>query len=418
MSLSQNYPTTRPTLTLDFAKAKRVDPRVTFTRASTATYFDASGTLRSAANNAPRIDFNPSTLAAQGFLIEEARTNGIRNNTMVGAVAGTPGTVPTNWGTGLVGLTQEVVGTGTEAGINYIDVRFSGTATGTQFNVFWETTTGASTLNGITYTSSVYWKIAAGSLTNISSSGLNLNGYDSGGAFLSGAYTAGSYVGSVVPSATLTRLSRAYTGNNASLAFGRPGVFFTTTVGAAIDITIRIGLPQLEQGAFATSVIPTTTTALTRSADVASVNTLSPWYNAAASTVYAEWNTQANSVSRYLFEIQQNATSNNRVDVNINTSNVVNPRTVISGAASMTLAAGTYTAGTTAKIAFAYAQSDYASSLNGGSAVTSLAGNIPSSLGIMYLGSLAGSVFINGYLRRITYYPRRLSNAELVSITS
>jgi hypothetical protein len=26
--------------------------------------------------------------------------------------------------------------------------------------------------------------------------------------------------------------------------------------------------------------------------------------------------------------------------------------------------------------------------------------------------------FLNGYLRRITYYPRRLSNAELQSITA
>jgi hypothetical protein len=25
---------------------------------------------------------------------------------------------------------------------------------------------------------------------------------------------------------------------------------------------------------------------------------------------------------------------------------------------------------------------------------------------------------LNGYIRRITYYPRRLSNAELISITS
>jgi hypothetical protein len=38
---------------------------------------------------------------------------------------------------------------------------------------------------------------------------------------------------------------------------------------------------QLEAGAFATSYIPTTTTSLTRSADEAAVNTLSPWFNAA-----------------------------------------------------------------------------------------------------------------------------------------
>ncbi len=38
---------------------------ITFTRASTATYFDSTGTLQSAAIDSPRLDYNPSTLAAQ-----------------------------------------------------------------------------------------------------------------------------------------------------------------------------------------------------------------------------------------------------------------------------------------------------------------------------------------------------------------
>jgi hypothetical protein len=389
---------------------------ITFTRASTATFFNSAGVLTSAAIDAPRFDFNPSTLAARGLLIEESRTNSIRNNTMVGAVAGVVGVgsaaPPTNW-TSFVGanLTFEIIGTGTESGITYVDVKISGTANATAVFPAFETNNQIVAVDGQTWTSSLYFKVISQPAPfNSYANRIRIN--DSGGSQLAQIDTNFS------PTTTLTRYTNTGTIANASTAFVSPAIRIGLTSGQAYDVTFRIGLPQLELGAFATSVIPTTTTALTRAADVASVNTLSPWYNAAASTVYAEWNTQANSVSRYLFEIQQNATSNNRVDVNINTSNVVNPRTVISGAASMTLAAGTYTAGTTAKIAFAYAQSDYASSLNGGSAVTSLAGNIPSSLGIMYLGSLAGSVFINGYLRRITYYPRRLSNAELVSITS
>ena len=48
---------------------------ITFTRASTATYFDATGTLQSAAIDDPRLDYDPATLAARGLLIEEQRTN-------------------------------------------------------------------------------------------------------------------------------------------------------------------------------------------------------------------------------------------------------------------------------------------------------------------------------------------------------
>jgi hypothetical protein len=40
MSISANYPTVRPTLNLDFAKTKVLDPRITFTRSTTATYYD------------------------------------------------------------------------------------------------------------------------------------------------------------------------------------------------------------------------------------------------------------------------------------------------------------------------------------------------------------------------------------------
>ena len=40
MSLSNNFPAVRPTLLLDFAAARRLDPRITFVRASPATYYD------------------------------------------------------------------------------------------------------------------------------------------------------------------------------------------------------------------------------------------------------------------------------------------------------------------------------------------------------------------------------------------
>ena len=39
MSIASNFPALKPTLLLDFANTKELDPRITFTRASTATYY-------------------------------------------------------------------------------------------------------------------------------------------------------------------------------------------------------------------------------------------------------------------------------------------------------------------------------------------------------------------------------------------
>ena len=42
MTISANYPSINPSLDLDFANSVALDPRVTFTRAGTGTYYDGS----------------------------------------------------------------------------------------------------------------------------------------------------------------------------------------------------------------------------------------------------------------------------------------------------------------------------------------------------------------------------------------
>jgi len=69
------------TLNLDFTTMGALDSRFTFTRSTTATYINSLGyvaTMAAAATNDPtkaRFDYDPTTLAAKGLLIEGAATN-------------------------------------------------------------------------------------------------------------------------------------------------------------------------------------------------------------------------------------------------------------------------------------------------------------------------------------------------------
>lgn len=409
-ALSTGVSGSAASLDLVFVDAGVLDPRVTFTRASTATYFNSAGVLTSAAINESRRDFDPATLAVRGLLIEEQRTNSLRNNTMQGAVAGTPGTVPTNWlGTTTGGgITRTIVGVGTEDGIQYIDIQyvFTGAANAdVQFDSLI-----AAAANGQTWTAAQYVRLVGGSLTNMTITQI-LAEYSSAPAFLAATTT------NIVPTSAALRTQRfaqTRTNNQASTA-GEVSTLRFAASGAA-DVTLRIGLPQLEQGAFATSVIPTTTTALTRSADVASVNTLAPWYNTTEGTLFVEGS--ANVGVCPSFACLDDTTLNSLFRFSYESTKL--RFLVVSGGVNVAdlNSVAVYTATTTAKMAGAYKVNDFAVSFNGAAALTDTSGNVMPLPTRMVIGGGFGSTGLNGYLRRITYYPRRLSNAELQAITA
>lgn len=402
---------------------------VTFGRASAATYFDATGTLQTAATDTPRFDHDPVTLAPLGFLIEEARTNVVRNNTMQGAVTGTPGTLPTNWaitGSGTGTLVRTIVGVGTSQGITYIDIRFSGTTSTTNFTVSFEPTVGAPTATlGDVFTAANYIAIVGGSTTNITAiRAVSTAGRTSLGA----ATTDGSNSGDnkATLTSTLQRFSVTDTVTDAATAGMQPGMGFTFPIGVAIDITIRIGLPQLELGYFSTSVIPTTGAAVTRAGEVASIYPMSPWYNQIEGTVFAQFKavnaippinqtiwqlvgtTARDGVhaSRHSTwgELYCAVTINGLHVVPIVTDNSIDPYTV-------------------AKTALAFKVKGSIAALNGVLKEPSydLSTVMPSidsvNLGNYVSETFTGLGYLNGHLQRITYYPRRLANYELQALT-
>jgi hypothetical protein len=77
-----------------------------------------------------------------------------------------------------------------------------------------------------------------------------------------------------------------------------------------------------------------------------------------------------------------------------------------------------FTAGTNARLAAAYKVNDFALSVNGAAATTDTSGSLPTAttLRIGRYGTSSG--FLNGHIRKIAYWPRRLSNTLLQQLTT
>jgi len=413
------------TLDLSFLGRDTLDPRITFTRASNATYFDSAGVLQSAANGVSRFDYDPATLALRGFLVESGRTNSLKNSTMVGAVAGTPGTFPTNWTYFEAGsqLVAAIAGVGTDDGIAYVDIRISGTVTAQRSALIFLDSSTATTASQ-TWTQSLYLKLQAGSLTNVNAINIRTDYYNSTPTFISSTVSAALSVTSAALK-TQRRVSTAATPANTALI--QPLLRVQSTASGAVDVTIRIGLPQLELGAFVTSAIPTSGSAVARNADVATITTLVPWFNSVEGTLFAEFSVASYGASGQFPAMASlsDGTANNRISMNsTNTGANLYPfgEVSASGSAQAGFYGGTsaaFGANVVRKSAIAYKTNDFAFTAQGLSVQTDTVGTVPTvttmNLGV---GPTGTDLFLHGHLRRVAYYPVRLSNTDLQAITT
>jgi hypothetical protein len=229
-------------------------------RNSTKLAQDVSGHWWSFANDV-------AALTNRGLLIEPASTNVLRNASGQGAIAGSPGTFPTHWarfaGGGPV---LSLVGTGSEFGLPYVDIRLHGeTATSSGAAIHFEQTTSAAAAAGQEWTGSVFVRLIDGSLSNLSNLRLNIQELDGSGAGTYLHYGAdvrelvSAYPLRLIESKTLTGGATAFTRCSLEVAYGGS---------VMVDVTLRISCPQLEVGSAATSPIRTTGAPATRYADI------------------------------------------------------------------------------------------------------------------------------------------------------
>jgi hypothetical protein len=412
-----------PSFALNFVNGTMLDPRVTFTRASTATFFNSAGVLTSAAVNDPRFDYNPSTLAAQGLLIEEARTNSLLRSEEFDNASWTKtrATVTANTATAPDGTTSadSIVEDGTAA--NTHDLRQGGVANSATTN--W---TLSFFLKAVNRTWALIELQNTSATSNRARAWFNLqtgvvgtgNAAGSGITYVSHSIQNvgnGWYrcvvVGTV--DVSVTSIQAWVEGTIADNTANYDGVNGQTSV--------YIWGAQLEAGAFPTSYIPTTTTALTRAADVASVNTLSPWYNATEGTLYVQaqdMSDAAHATSQPRAVSINDNTTNNTIDISrVPASAQGRARVDTAGVNQFNSLTTAWPLATQAKVALAYKENDFAACLGGGSVSTDTLGTIPV-VTRMAIGNITTGNGWVGWIQRITYYPRRLSNAELQAVTT
>jgi hypothetical protein len=178
--------------------------------------------------------------------------------------------------------------------------------------------------------------------------------------------------------------------------------------GSSTATEVHLWGAQLEAGSFPTSYIPTSGSSQTRYADVAAVEgtDFSSFYDATEGTVFAVASSVATG-TRGIVGIDDN-TANERIE--LQTDGTDPEFVVIDGGAGSTLDTGTITAYTFFNLTGAYKHNDLAATV-GGVAVQTATDTLPT-VDRMRIGVLqASGTYLNGHIKRLTYWPRRQADA-------
>lgn len=177
---------------------------------------------------------------------------------------------------------------------------------------------------------------------------------------------------------------------------------------------------QLEAGEFPTSYIKTEASQVTRSADAASMTgaNFSSWYSQGEGTLYAEarGNVPASNEAG-IFRINSNTSSN---EIRIRYVNNLIAGQIQSASGETFNQAASAVSSVFYKSALTYQTDNSAFCVNAGSVTTDTSVVVPSAVNQAMFGtsSTGTSAFLNGTIRKIAFYPRRLTNAQLQALTS
>jgi hypothetical protein len=404
MTIKSLYPNTFPALDLNFARSKRLDSRITFTRASAATHVGPDGLIKIATNNTSRFDHNPSTGESLGFLMEDGRTNECTYSNDFTARSGHWG----NYGTGTaldVTLNAGISPDGTNnaalltapdaSGCFYRNNTAQiGTAVKT-FSIFLKAGT----------TTSVGLRIFSGQAPNGCSVAFNL---------ANGTYTLFSPSISVASMVAFPnnwyRCSFARTDGNDKQPCNFEGI--------AQGNFYAYGA-QSESGAFSTSYIPTTSATVTRAADTASITgaNFSNWFNQSEGTTVCSFRATASTSGFYENSFAYaTGTSSGQQALFRNNSDTSIGYGAWGNGVSVTVPNWL---NTNNKVAGAYKINSIGFGINGSLSTSASTPTVATS-DTLRIGEGYNQINVNKYngtIARLAYYPTRLPDTQLIALT-
>jgi hypothetical protein len=423
------YQTDLPSFQRDFASLKTLDhgtgPSITFTRADAttcATFFDANGVLQTAAANVPRFDHDPATGASRGLLIEQARTNSFeRSAEFDNAYWFKPGLLA--FGSGSVANSISAPDGTTSA-----DLIVQNSATTARY-----VSTAISVVSGTAYTFSIFAKAKESNILLLTLAATGFTAATRAWFNLS----TGS-VGSTAGTPTATSIQDCGNGwyrcSISKVATASDSSAFDAEIASADNVSgayagdgtsgLYIWGAQLEEGAFPTSYIPTTTAAATRSAEIVQVDPVSSFVNLNEGTLFTEFkllDNQASSTARGVISLWDgNAAAGGPNHFLYNTFIW---RGLKDGSQQNMSSLGYDT--NLNKMSFAYSTSGRAASKNGASVITDTGdSSLPAANRLSFGASgVNGTIAfgVGGYskhIRKIAYWPKRLTNTLLEQLTT
>ncbi|GAB3282467.1 hypothetical protein GCM10027347_58800 [Larkinella harenae] len=388
-----------PSLNLDFTQGI-LNPALNFSRNSIGTYFDGNGNIQTAAAGVPKLDYDPITKQPKGILIEEPRTNLAPNSNDLNGPSWIKTAITTTKNATIFGV---------------LNSAWTVAETNSTTSLLFDLLTIA---NGQTITGSVWVKrgnhdwlrvmltddtatAQARVWINLATGAIGSNSV-SGGAAIIGTPKIIPYgdswyrieITATLSSFTSVRFCMVSADNDLSLA----------RVASANHLQYEA---QVEVGAFATSIIPTGAGSVLRNGDVPSLP-IGSWYNGTAGSWFIQFIPTLTTGNRELIALPS------PLRIPFYHNSVLRTYT-----SSDYATANTITINSINKGFMSYVSSGNISLwLNNGSPVTGAIFNNLEVTGTFYIGSRGNTNFLNGWIQKIQYWPRRLTISQLQLLTA